>query len=226
MAALTQVDLEVGEGELGCLLGPSGAGKTTLLRVLDMLESPDSGQVLYDGQKVSEVSERETLRRRMVMVLQKPLVFKRSVEENVAYGLRVRRVPEPERRRRVVAALRTVGLEGFRDRWAPSLSAGEQQRVAFARAIVLEPSLLLLDEFTANLDPANVKMLETALREFRRGTGATVVLASHDLFQVKRLRPHVHFLDEGRLVECADAGTFLDGGTRTERARRFVRGEL
>jgi tungstate transport system ATP-binding protein len=217
---LKGVDLDVESGGLSCLLGPSGSGKTTVLRIIAMLESQDSGEITYDGRPGDNgVCER------MVMVLQKPVVFKRTVFENVAYGLRIRDIEPENIEERVAGALDVVNLDGFEERWAPSLSGGEQQRVAFARAIVLEPALLLLDEFTANLDPAHVKVLEKAVQRYREKGGSTVLMASHDLFLVKRMKPKVMFLSEGKVIETADADRFLSN-PGSEEAGRFIRGEL
>ena len=218
--ALTGIDFDLESGGLYCTLGPSGSGKTTLLRILGMLEKPDSGSVLYDGK-----TRDEAIRMRTVMVLQKPVVFKRTVYENVAYGLRMRFKSGEEIDERVGSALALVHLDGYEDRWAPALSGGEQQRVAFARAIVIEPSLLLLDEFTANLDPAHVKVLENAVSEYQKKSVSTVLMASHDLFLVRRMRPRVLFIKGGKLLERSDSEEFL-AGARTEDGRKFVSGEL
>lgn len=217
---LRGVSLGLESGGLNCLLGPSGSGKTTLMRIMAMLDSQDSGTITYDG-----VQGDDCVHQKVVMVLQKPVVFKRTVYENVAYGLRIRDTASEEIEDRVANALGVVNLGGFEDRWAPSLSGGEQQRVAFARAIVVEPSLLLLDEFTANLDPAHVKVLEGAVQRYREKSGSTVLMASHDLFLVKRMRPKVFFMSEGKAIETSDADRFLSD-PRTEEAGRFVRGEL
>lgn len=218
--ALNGISFELESGGLYCTLGPSGSGKTTLLRILGMLEKPDLGRVLYDGRTGDR-----SIRMRTVMVLQKPVVFKRTVYENVAYGLRIRMASKEEVDERVCSALSLVRLDGYEDRWAPALSGGEQQRVAFARAIVVEPSLLLLDEFTANLDPAHVKVLEGAVSEYRKNRGSTVLMASHDLFLVRRMKPRVLFVKDGELLESSDPEEFL-AGAKTEDGRKFVNGEL
>lgn len=218
--ALRGISFDLESGELYCVLGPSGSGKTTLLRIIAMLEKCDSGMVLYDGCPPDDL-----IRDRIVMVLQKPVVFKDTVFENVAYGLKIRRTPREEIDDRVSSALELVGMHGFEERWAPSLSAGEQQRVAFARAIVLDPSLLLLDEFTANLDPAHVKVLENSVLAYLKKEDSTILFATHDLNQVKRMRPRIIFIKEGRVVEISDPEEFLTSA-KTEEGRRFVEGEL
>jgi tungstate transport system ATP-binding protein len=125
----------------------------------------------------------------------------------------------------VSKALKLVGMEGSRHQFAPTLSAGEAQRVSFARAIVFEPELLLLDEFTANLDPANVQLLEEAVLKYHNDTNATIVLATHNLFQAKRLADKVAFFLNGEVVEVQDKVNFFESpGNTTTRA--FLSGEL
>lgn len=211
-AALAGVDLDAAPGEVTVVLGPSGSGKTTLLRILAGLLRPDGGTVpAGDPARVGWVG-------------QKPLVFRASAFENAAFGLRARGVGEAEVQRRVRPVLEHLGLWTLRDQPARQLSGGEQQRVAFARAVVLDPALLLLDEATANLDPANVGLLE---REVRRiaATGTTVVMTTHDLGQARRVADQVALLLAGRVVEAAPAKAFFEA-PRTREAQAFLRGDL
>ncbi len=223
---LRGVDLEVGEGEVLGIVGPSGAGKTTVLRLLDLLEVPDAGEVRHRGVALRPASpEALSQRRRMVLIAQNPAAFRATAYENTAYGLWLRGVPEEEIRGRVFAALDFVGLLERAQELAPKLSGGEQQRVAFARAIVLRPEVLLLDEFTSNLDPANVRLLEDAVRRYRKESGCTVVAVTHNLFQAKRLADRVTLLLDGRIVEDAPTGTFFENPRRPE-TRAFLSGEM
>ena len=225
VTALDSVSLDAGKGEIVGLLGPSGSGKTTLLRLAGMLDTPNEGRVLFDGQPVLSEGDRDlATRRRIAMILQKPVVFRGSVLRNATYGMRVRRVEAEESRRRAREALEAVGLAGMAGRAASTLSGGEVQRLAFARAAVLGPELMLLDEFTANLDPANIIMLEKAVRGFRDG-GGTVLLVTHNLSQGRRLADRVCLLLGGRLAEAGPSRRFFDS-PETKEAKEFLNGTM
>jgi tungstate transport system ATP-binding protein len=223
--ALAKASLKVDRGEILGLLGPSGAGKTTLLRMAGLLEAPTSGRVVFDGQRAhADKKESLALRRRLAMILQKPVVFCGSVMRNATYGLRVRGYPESQARKLVSPLLDSVGLAEMADRPASTLSGGEVQRLAFARATVLEPEMLLLDEFTANLDPANIALLEEAVRKYRDG-GGTVMMVTHNPAQGKRLADRVCLLLGGRLVETGPSDEFFQK-PRTEQGRAFLNGTM
>lgn len=223
--ALCGASLTVDRGEILGLLGPSGAGKTTLLRVAGLLETPTDGRVIFDGQPaMADKKDSLALRRRMAMILQKPVVFRGSVLRNATYGLRVRGYPEQQARRLVSPILETVGLSEMANRPAHTLSGGEVQRLAFARATVLKPELLLLDEFTANLDPANIALLEKGVRQYRDG-GGTVMMVTHNLAQGKRLADRVCLLLGGRLVEAGPSQKFFESPETTQ-AKEFLNGTM
>ena len=223
---LRDVDIAIQAGEIFGILGPSGAGKTTVLRLLDLLEPPDAGEVRFEGRSMVP-SSREALaqRRRMALIAQYPAVFRASVFDNVAYGLRLRGVAPEDVRGRVFAALDFVGLLDRASEMAGRLSGGEQQRVAFARATVLRPDVLLLDEFTSNLDPANVRLLESATRRYREETGCTVAIVTHNLFQAKRLADRVGLLLDGRFVEVGPTHAVFENPARPE-TQAFLSGEM
>jgi tungstate transport system ATP-binding protein len=161
--ALCGVTLEIGSGEVFSIIGPNGSGKTTLLRLLGGLLKPTSGEIMLHGEDITD-ENRETLRTKATVVFQQPMHFGTSVFKNIAYGLRIRKINEDTISKKVAEALTLVGLEGFEDRQARKLSGGEQRRVAIARAVVLNPEILLLDEPTADLDVDSTRVVENILR--------------------------------------------------------------
>jgi tungstate transport system ATP-binding protein len=218
--------LEVAAGEVLCLVGPTGAGKTTMLRILAGVEAASSGELRVRGNLVGAGGLTLEEQRTVAMVFQRPLLLDRTVRDNVAYGLVVRgKVAKNEQRALVDAVLRRLGLEAFAERRARSLSGGETHLVALARSLVLDPTVLLLDEPTANLDPARVTVVEKVVRAARDERGTTVVWATHNLFQARRCADRVALLLDGRLVEVAPAAEFFDA-PKDARTRAFVRGEM
>ena len=225
--ALRNVDLQVKKGEVFGLIGPSGAGKTTLLRLVAILEKPSEGNIQFEGVDVNNLSEKEVLliRRRMGFVFQNPIVFKRSVYENVAYGLKIRGEEKASITEKVKDALQLVGLSELEKRKATTLSGGEVQRLALIRTTIVEPELLLLDEPTANLDPANVALIEHAISEIVKTEGTTVIIATHNMFQAERLADRVGFFLNGELVEVAKVDQIFNH-PKDEKTRAFVKGEM
>ncbi len=215
--------LHVAKGELLTLVGPSGAGKSTLLRLLNFLEAPFAGQICYHGTPYGVRSIPMEVRRRIATVFQRPMLLDMSVRRNVGYGLRLR--GERDGRALVDAALAAVGLTELAEARARTLSGGEAQRVALARALVLGPEVLLMDEPTANLDPANVRLIEQIIATANREQGTTIVLVTHNVWQARRLAQRVAFLYEGELLEVAPAADFFDH-PRHPQAAAFLSGEL
>ncbi|MDI7275250.1 MAG: phosphate ABC transporter ATP-binding protein [Anaerolineae bacterium] len=220
---LDVASLEVHSGEVLGVVGPSGAGKSTLLRLLAFVEAPTSGRLAFHGERVDGTTPPLTVRRRVAMVFQRPVLLSSSVYANVAYGLQVRGAPDV--RRRVEAALDLLGLLPLGRAQASTLSGGELQRVALARALVVEPEVLLLDEPTANLDPAHVAVIEEVIRRARGALGTTVVLVTHNIFQARRLADRVGLLVAGNLVEVAATRSFFES-PRAPETRAFVSGEM
>jgi len=227
VTALKSVSLTASKGEVFGLLGPSGSGKSTLLRIVDLLEAPDSGDVEINGETVhSDSKEAFRTRRRIGMILQKPMVLNRSVENNLAYALRIRGWSEEESQKRVDRELKRLGLEERRKKNARTLSGGEMQRLCFARSTIFDPALLLLDEFTANLDPANVALLEDMIRNYAsENKERTVMVVTHNLFQAKRMCHRIALMWDGKVVEVADKKRFFEA-PEDERTAAFVSGEL
>ncbi len=194
-----QIDrLDLQAGKIYLLEGGNGAGKSTLLQVLALLLPPAAGVIRFAGESVAEEAQRQRLRRQITLVEQNPYLFDTSVYRNLAFGLRLREVPGELQDRRIRQALERVGLDGFEGRSARALSGGETRRVALARAMVLRPQLLLLDEPTAGLDREILPVFEDCLAALP-AQGTTVVVASHDGDQSRRLAGHVLTLDRGSL---------------------------
>jgi tungstate transport system ATP-binding protein len=213
--------LQINAGEILALVGPSGAGKSTLLRLLNFLEQPTSGQLVYQDQVVNGFISIQT-RRQVTTVFQRPIVLRATVRANVAYGLGLRGARVDGR---VDEMLSRVGLQSLANAPAHKLSGGEMQRVALARALVIEPQVLLLDEPTANLDPYNVGLIEEIVREHNRARGTTIVLVTHNVFQAKRLAQRVGLMLNGRVIEVGAAQQFFDA-PKDPRTAAFVRGEM
>lgn len=216
--------LEIYRGEILAIVGPSGSGKSTLLRLLNFLETPTAGWIEFEDRRFEAGKEMPLeMRRRVTTVFQRPMLLDRSVEENVAYGLRLR--GQRDARNVVGKALLEVGLNGLERQRARALSGGEAQRVALARALVMQPAVLLLDEPTANLDPYNVGLIENIVRQANQEHGATVVIVTHNVFQAHRLANRVALLLASKLVEVGNTRQFFEQPS-DERTRLFVRGEM
>jgi tungstate transport system ATP-binding protein len=199
------IDLEIQRGEIFSIIGPSGSGKTTLLRLIDLLNHPTSGSITFENLPTNGPEhERRAIRRRMAMVFQKPGVLNTTVEQNIAFGLEFRGMPQDQVRQRIENAMEMVGLSGFARRQALTLSGGEMQRVAIARAIVTEPEVLLLDEPTANLDPVSTGIIENLIVWINRKRKTTVILATHDIRQGQRLANRMGVMIDGQLVQSGE----------------------
>ena len=202
---LKNINLGVERGEVFALIGPTGAGKTTFLRLIDLIDTPAAGKIYLDGVDTAESTKvRLATRRRMAFVLQKPVVFNRSVYDNVACGLRWRGIKGSDLRARVDGILEMVGLSADRSRNARTLSGGEVQRVAIARAIAVEPEVLLLDEPTANLDPVSASRIEELITSIIRHYTTTIIMATHDMSQGQRLADRLGVMMNGELLQTGD----------------------
>jgi len=211
--ALQPLDLEVAAGELVSLLGPSGCGKTTTLRIV--AGSPDSGTIRFGTQDVTNVQPN---RRGLGMVFQSYSLFPHmTVEENVAFGLRMRGVEGAERSRRVAQMLDIVHLASFAKRFPAQMSGGQQQRVALARALVTNPSVLLLDEPLAALDKNLREQMQFEIRDIQRRLGITTLLVTHDQEEALTMSDRVAVMCEGSLLQIGTPGSIY-----TRPRSRFV----
>lgn len=191
-------EITIAAGTVLALLGPSGSGKSTLLTILGLLDRPDAGVVLLDGVE-AKMGDRDA-HLAMAAVFQRPYLFKGSVSGNVEYGLIARGVPRTERGPRVAAALERVGLAGYENRSALALSGGEAQRVSLARALVVEPRVLLVDEPLASLDPLLKRQVTHDFASILRDAGVTVVYVTHDQDEALVIADRVAIMNEGRIV--------------------------
>ena len=197
--ALRGLDLAVAPGEFVALLGPSGCGKTTALRALAGLETIDAGTILIDGK---DVTDEPTNKRDMGMVFQSYSLFPHlTAGENVEFGLRMRKVPPIERRRRAAAALAMVGLDSHLSRYAHELSGGQQQRVALARALVTEPRVLLLDEPLSALDAKVRVQLRDEIRRIQTTLGITTLFVTHDQEEALAVADRVAVMQSGTIEQ-------------------------
>ena len=201
--------LDVSAGEILALVGPNGAGKTTLLMLLAFLLRPGRGRLEFLGRDPWASDDGPMLARRdAVLLTHHPYLFKGTIADNVAFGLRLRKLPAAETAGRLGSALSLVELDGWGDRSVSGLSAGQAQRVAIARALALRPRVLLADEPTANLDAALGLRMEAVLREAGKAWGTTVVFSTHDFSQASRLADSILYLSDGRRVEFSHENLF------------------
>jgi ABC-type sugar transport system ATPase subunit len=215
--AVRSLTLEVADGELMVLVGPSGSGKTTALRMLAGLEAVDSGAIEIDGRAVNDVAPRE---RDVAMVFQDYALYPQmTVRDNMAFGLRRRRLPREEIERRVTETCRILGLGDLVGRRPRELSGGQQQRVALGRALVREPSVLLMDEPLSNLDTQLRVQARAEIRRLQQEVGTTTIYVTHDQLEALSLGDRIAVINEGGLEQVGTPEQLYD-----EPANRFVGG--
>jgi len=214
---LNRVSLTILPGAPTLIIGPNGAGKTSLLRLCMGLTARSSGRISWGGRGNRAPGRRAIL-------FQRPVMLRRTTAANIAYALAQAGIPRQQRARRVAALLQRVGLSELAQRPARRLSGGEAQRLALARALARDPEILLLDEPTANLDPAATRGVEEIIL-LAAQSGIKIVMASHDLGQLRRLAGEVIFMVRGALCERGPAKDFFDQPATPE-AAAFLRGDL
>jgi ABC-type polar amino acid transport system ATPase subunit len=221
-SALKQVDLDVDEGEIVVVIGPSGSGKSTLIRCINQLEEHDAGTIAVDGMLVSPKSDLANVRAEVGMVFQSFNLFPHmTVLRNVALApVRVRGLSWEDANERARKLLIRVGLEAQIEKYPNQLSGGQQQRVGIARALAMEPKILLFDEPTSALDPEMVGEVLDVMKQLAR-TGVTMVVVTHEMGFARSVANRVVFMDAGRVVEQGEPATFFDA-PRDPRLRAFL----
>jgi tungstate transport system ATP-binding protein len=200
----TVLDIEsltLKEGKITGLLGPNGAGKTTLLKILTYILKPTSGDLCFRGYRVDfSGGKLIDLRRKVVLVQQQPILFTSTVENNVAFPLRIRKIQKDKSERLIDELLELVGMLPFKHARAHRLSGGETQRVAIARALACFPEVILMDEPTANVDVENQTVIERIIQDINDKRGISVIFTTHNMIQAARLAHNTVFLFEGRVA--------------------------
>ncbi|NBD23904.1 methionine ABC transporter ATP-binding protein [Paenibacillus glycinis] len=205
--AVSSASLEVEQGDIYGLIGFSGAGKSTLLRTINLLERPDEGSVIVDGEEFTGLPLRELRKRRLSigMIFQHfNLLNNRNVYDNVSFPLEIAKVPKAQRRQRIESCLEMVGLSDKAKAFPAKLSGGQKQRVAIARALAGNPKILLCDEPTSSVDPQTTGSILAALQEINRNLGITIVIVTHEMNVVKAICNKVAVMEQGKIVEKFD----------------------
>src|SRR4030042_2297144 len=232
-SVLNDCSFSFDKNEIYILMGPNGSGKSTFLRICALLEEPDGGEVSYFDTtppipplvRGGSLKNDIPLKRRITLLLPKIGVFNTTVFNNVAYGLYVRGMKIREVKNKVYMALELVGLNDKRDQNALSLSSGEAQRLGIARAMVIDPEILFLDEPTASLDPHSTTIIEEAITKLKENNRLTIIMVTHNIFQAQRLADMVLFMYDGRIVDHGPNKEFFEK-PKDERAYRFLTGQM
>lgn len=222
-AVLRDVSVDIVDGDLLVIIGPSGSGKSSLLRCINRLEEIDSGTILLDGQSIHDMTVTD-LRCKVGMMFQKTAPFEGTVAENIAFGASL--IGELLSKKEIEKLMDLASLEiELIDKPANELSGGQEQRLGIARALALNPSVLLLDEPTSALDPIATHNIEESLLKLRENTDLTMIWVSHSIEQARRIGSRVLLLDEGQVVREDTVQAMLDPQTGDKRALAFAEGD-
>ncbi len=213
-------ELEVKSNTITGIIGPNGSGKSTLMRIISGIEKQDSGTITFEGMEPTEA-----VRKDMTMVFQRPYLINTSVYNNIAYPLKLRGNKRDDINKKVDNVIELLDLCTIKHQNARTLSGGEAQKVALARAIVFEPKLLLLDEPTSNIDPNSILTMEKVIRHINEATGATVLLVTHNVKQLQRLCSYAAFMENGS-VEAQGNVEILFNNLGNTSLGRFISEEM
>ncbi|MBM7586186.1 D-methionine transport system ATP-binding protein [Bacillus pakistanensis] len=222
--AVSEVNLDIQDGEIFGVIGYSGAGKSTLIRMLNGLEVPTEGSIDVNGQLVSQIkgSRLRKARQRISMIFQHfNLLWSRTVRENISFPLEIAGVSKVERKRRVEELIELVGLEGRGDAYPSQLSGGQKQRVGIARALANNPEVLLCDEATSALDPQTTDSILELLVDINKRLGLTIVLITHEMHVIRKICHRVAVMEDGRVVEIGNVLDIFKSPQQTI-TKRFV----
>ncbi|MCX5886626.1 MAG: ATP-binding cassette domain-containing protein [Proteobacteria bacterium] len=217
--------LSFDKGKIYALVGPNGAGKTTLMLILSLLFKPTSGRVIYRGNEIMMENSKD-MRGRITMLFQDAVLFNTTVQDNVEYGLKIKKKKSGERKKKAEECLDMVGLKGFAERRARELSSGEAQRVAIARALAIRPEIFLLDEPTANVDELNTKILEEIIQTLSKDQETTIIFSTHNHNQAFRLADEIITLMEGKVVPFTPENIFRGKSLRDGEDTWFDTGKI
>ena len=224
VAALQEVSLQVQKGEIFGIIGLSGAGKSTLVRCINLLERPDSGEILFHGKNLMQMSDKELRgqRRNISMIFQSfNLLDQRTALDNICFPLELVGVSRKEARKRAMDLLETVGLPDKANAYPSQLSGGQKQRIAIARALATNPEVLLCDEATSALDPQTTRDVLRLLQDINHRMGITVIIITHDMSVIEEICGKVAILNHGRVAEIGAVAEVFSN-PKTEAGRRLV----
>ncbi|MCC5911711.1 MAG: ATP-binding cassette domain-containing protein [Clostridiaceae bacterium] len=202
------------------IIGPNGAGKSTLVKILSALDKPSFGKITYNGSYLNA-----TVAKKMTMVFQKPYLMRTTVFNNIAYPLVIRKFSKEIINNKVNTLMKELDIEDIKDQKAWTLSGGEAQKVALARAIIFEPSLLLLDEPTASIDPASLLLMEGAIKKFHENHSPTIIMVTHNIQQANRLCNKLAFMHQGKII-AYDKTSAIINSPQHPSVRNFIKGEI
>lgn len=226
--ALKSLTLSIGKGEIFGVIGASGAGKSTLIRCVNLLERPDTGQVIIENEDLMSMSSKDLMmkRRNIGMIFQHfNLLSSLTVSENISFPLQLEGRSKAFIRQKVSELLSLVGLEDKAESYPANLSGGQKQRVAIARALANDPHILLCDEATSALDPATTKSILTLLKKINKQLGLTILLITHEMDVIKRICDQVAVLDQGTLIESGSVETIF-ANPQQETTKNFIQSSL